>query len=106
MIAHVPSLGAKEKHVAPAAELITGGNASHYWEDSGIIGKHYEEVLAIGQYAWDVWMIYKPGAKWHNKLPPAPDYWMHQLGGLDAARQLDSKVFAKEVEKYLQQIGK
>ena len=102
LIAYVPTLGAKEKDVLPASELITGGNAIHYWEDTGIIGELYQEALGIEDYAWDVWMIYEPGILWDNKLPPKPNFWMHQLRESTPAPKLDSKVFAEKVDKLLQ----
>ena len=85
--------------------MVTGGNASHYWEASGIIGEYYQTVLGLDVYAWDIWMIYKPGVLWNGKLPPAPDFWMHQLGIDDGQGQpLDSEVFAGEVERLLDNI--
>ena len=51
-------------------------------------------------------MIYPPGAMWVDEYPPNPVYWMHQQAGSGAsAPKLDSKVFANEVEKYLQEIS-
>ncbi len=104
LISHVPTLGAREKHVPEAAALVTGGNARHYWEDTGIVGKLYERTLGIeGHYAWDVWMVYKPGVLWIGKYPPKPDFAMHQLSRLPLGKmpRLDSDEFAEVVEEYL-----
>ena len=87
-----------------AAKLVTGGNATHYWADSGIVGKLYEQTLGIeGHYAWDVWMIYKPGVRWTSELPPKPDFAMHQLSRLpDGVMDwLDSARFAEKANDYL-----
>ncbi len=97
---HVPTLGAQEKHVPEAAALLAGGISTHYWEDSGIIGKLYEKTLEIdGHYAWDVWMVYKPGVEWREEYPPEPDFAMHQLSRLPLGKmpRLDSEEFAKVV---------
>ena len=87
-----------------AAKLVTGGNATHYWEDSGIVGKLYEQTLGIeGHYAWDVWMIYKPGVRWTGAHPPKPDFAMHQLSRLPKGvmEWLDSARLAEVVSDYL-----
>jgi hypothetical protein len=105
LIAHVPTLGATKEHVSEAAALVTGGNTTQYWEETGIIGRLYERTLGIdGIYAWDVWMAYKPGATWGEKYPPKPDFAMHQLGSgriNEVMPRLDSEVFADVVNGYL-----
>lgn len=110
-VAHVPTLGATEKHVPDAAALVTGGaHVTHYWEDSGIVGKLYEETLGFdGVYAWDVWMAYRPGVRWEGRLPPAPDFAMHQLSSSKIQAlmpRLDSKRFAEVVNGYLAELGR
>ena len=105
-IVHVPTLGAKAQHVPDAAALVTGGaHVIHYWEDSGIVGRLYEETLGFdGVYAWDVWMVYKPGARWEGRLPPPPDFAMHQLSSPRIEKlmpRLDSKRFAEVVNGHL-----
>ena len=50
-------------------------------------------------------MIYPPGVLWVDENPPNPVFWMHQLGNGMPAAKLDSKVFASEVDKYLQEIS-
>lgn len=90
-----------------AAALVTGGNATHYWEDTGIIGKLYESTLEIdGHYAWDVWMVYKPGVLWEKEYPPKPAFAMHQLSRLPLGKmpRLDSEAFAEVVNDYLSEL--
>ena len=79
-VVHVPALGAKEKHVAETIPLLSGPRIHHYWEDTGIIGQHFSEVMEVEYYVWDFWAIYGPNASWDNLLPPKPDYYEHQLG--------------------------
>lgn len=100
-VVHVPTLGAREEHVAPAIPLLEGPGVFHYWDEVGYIGRHYERVLDIDTYAWDVWFAYGPDALWTDELPPQPDFWQHQLGGLPRAKRLDANVFAAEVAKLL-----
>lgn len=97
-------MGARESDVPPVAEMVTGGNTSHYWNDGGSIGNLFQHALDIKVYAWDVWMIYKPGVQWNEEYPPAPDYWMHNLWGVEDIPRLDSGVFAGTAEKYIKEI--
>jgi len=79
-VVHVPTLGAREEHVAETIPLLEGSRIHHYWEDSGILGQHYSEVMGVSMYVWDFWAIYGPGARWEGTLPPKPLYFEHQLG--------------------------
>ena len=100
----MPTLRARAKHVADAAALITGGNATHYWEETGIVGKRYEKTLSIRKYAWDVWFVYKPGVRWEDEYPPKPDFAMQQLRSRRVNKlipRLDSEKFAEVVNGYL-----
>jgi hypothetical protein len=42
----------------------------------------YKDVLGgiPSEPAWDVFILYGPDARWDGERPPAPAYWMHQLG--------------------------
>ncbi|MCZ6655995.1 MAG: hypothetical protein O7C67_01750 [Gammaproteobacteria bacterium] len=100
-------MGASKDDVAEAAALVTGGNATHYWEDSGIVGRLYEKTLGLdGIYAWDVWLVYKPGVRWDAAEPPKPDFAMHQLGRRvdEIMPRLESKRFAEVVNVYLAEL--
>lgn len=79
-VVHVPTMGAKEKHVADTIPLLNGPRIHHYWEDSGIIGQHFQETMDVEHYVWDFWAIYGPDASWEGLLPPLPEYFEHQLG--------------------------
>jgi hypothetical protein len=108
-LVYVPTLGAKAEHIPDAVELVTDGNATHYWEESGIVGRLFEKTLSIeGTYAWDVWLVYKPGARWDDEYPPEPDFAMHQLPlprDKETMRRLDSKEFARVVDGYLDELS-
>lgn len=97
LVVHVPTLGAQEKHVPAAIPLLEGPRVFHYWDGVGKSGVHFGETLATdGIYAWDVWMAYGPQAEWAETVPPAPEFWMHQLGSLDRDLRLDADVFAEK----------
>ena len=111
-VVHVPALGAREEHVAATIPLLQGPRIHHYWEDSGIIGQHFSEVMGVEIYVWDFWMIYGPEARWDGLLPPAPDYYEHQLGvtsggsrGFPRERVLDAERFAAEAAGYIARVN-
>ena len=99
----MPQVEATAEDIPAVVAIVTGGNPSHYWEDSGRIGYLYEEVLGIDVFAYDVWMVYKPGIRWEEGFPPRPDFWMHNLWNVtkEQGPRLDSKAFAHEVNKLL-----
>ncbi len=110
-VVHVPALGAREEHVAATIPLLQGPRIHHYWEYSGIIGQHFSEVMDVEMYVWDFWMIYGPEARWDGLLPPAPDYYEHQLGvtsgsfrGFPREKVLDAERFAMEAAAYLARV--
>ena len=99
---HVPALGAEEKHVVGSIPLLSGPRVTHYWDPNGNTGLEYRKTLDIPMYAWDVWLVYEPGARWEDgRPPPYPDYWEHQLPGLPADKKLDAQRFADEVNARL-----
>ena len=111
-VVHVPTMGAKEHHAADSIPLLDGPRVHHYWEESGIIGQHYTEVMDVNMYVWDFWAIYGPDAFWEETLPPKPDYYEHQLGvtsggsgGFPRSRVLNAERFAAETKNYLEQVG-
>ena len=101
LVVHVPTLGAEEKHVAPSIPLMEGPRVTHYWDQGGPSGIAFQKALDIPMYAWDVWMIYEPGARWEGESPPAPVFWQHQLGGLDRGARLDAGEFSAQVHARL-----
>lgn len=100
-VVHVPTLGATAEHVPDAMSLLDGPKVTHYWNGTGMIGVRYQDVLGLPVYAWDIWLIYDADAVWDRDLPPAPNFWQHQLGPLRVGQRLDVKKFHVEVERYL-----
>ena len=98
LVLYVPALGANEEHAKAAVSLLPGPRVSHYWDGSGMSGLEYQDTLGIEMYAWDVWMIYEPGAQWDDVSdPPQPAFWQHQLPGLPEDKKLDAEEFAAVV---------
>lgn len=108
-VVHVPTMGAKEHHASDSIPLLDGTRVHHYWEESGIVGQLYMEVMDVDMYVWDFWAIYGPDAVWQGTLPPVPDYYEHQLGvtsgrfrGFSRELVLDAERFAGRTAEYLE----
>ncbi|HVC37113.1 MAG TPA: hypothetical protein VNF46_01800 [Gammaproteobacteria bacterium] len=100
-VVYIPKLGAQAKDIQPTVSLLPSKYVSRYWDPAGVSGRRFGDTLEIGQYAWDVWMIYGRGQRWDKELPPKPDFWMHQLYGLPNSSFLNADTFAKKVKTYL-----
>lgn len=106
LVVHVPTLGAEQHHAERAAQLLHGGNVTHYWDPSGKSGEAVMQALGIAPiYAWDVWLIYPPGGTWDASAPPAPARWMHQLGQLPRETRLNPEAFAADVRARVEQLA-
>ncbi len=64
-------------------------------------GKIYAKVLGLpsGQVAWDVYLVFPPGARWESQAPK-PTYWMHQLS-YPSENYLSGEKLRGEVERTL-----
>ena len=101
-VVYVPTLGAREKNVVPASQLISNAQTTFYWEETGIIGRLMQQALGVNIYVWDFYAIYGPRAIWSKDgPPPAPDFYQHQAYGLPAEKRLDADVFAGKVAEFL-----
>jgi hypothetical protein len=98
--------------VGKAAQLLHNSQVQHYWNASGAFGQLLSEAVGLKNseravYAWDVWLIYGPEAKWEGNNPPRPLLLMNQLGALRGSTEfphLDSHVFAQQVQALLAQL--
>lgn len=83
----VPMNRALERDVANATKEVWDARATHYWDADGQLITSYREVLGgFNEPVWDTYVLYGPGAKWEGDRPPAPAYWMHQLGSAKRPR--------------------
>ncbi|HKO15276.1 MAG TPA: hypothetical protein VJU87_03500 [Gemmatimonadaceae bacterium] len=102
----MPKKGATERDVAVATRLVPDPRATHFWDGSGVTMREYQKLLRIPAEAWDVYFLYPPGARWTDSLPPAPVYWMHQMGVLGGpnapAPRLDPDELARHTNMLLQ----
>jgi hypothetical protein len=99
--------------IAKAALLLHNPRVQHYWNPSGAFGRLLSRAVGLKNgerqvYAWDVWLIYGPEAKWDGADPPPPRLLMHQLGALRGSTvfpHLDSRLFAQQVRALLAQLS-
>jgi hypothetical protein len=112
-VVHVPVLhpAAQPEDIPPAAQLLHNANVRHYWNPSGGFGSLLSRAVGLKSggrqvYAWDVWLIYGPEAKWEGRDPPHPRLLMQQLAALrsTAFPHLDAQVFAEKVQGLLSQL--
>ena len=96
----VPVLMARESHVANGTNAVKQPGIAHYWDGHSALVRGYMQPLGLSQLAWDVYMIYGPDAQWGEEGPPVPDFWMHQLPGVDAPR-LDAEAFTSRLTSEL-----
>ena len=84
---------------------IADSRALRYYDADAGVGKLYGPILHLprGLPAWDVYMVFGRDARWEAQ-PPAPTYWMHQLGlAAPSDLQLDGKRLAGVIRGLLQQ---
>ena len=86
-----------------ATTLVPDPRARHYWIDTETLGELFQPALGLEtEPAWDVYLVYSPGGTW-NDVPPAPEFFMHQLvGRLPEERLLDGAALAQRIRQMLQ----
>ena len=73
---------------------------SYYWDADRLAGLHWQKVLGTPREAWDVYLLNGADSQWDTEAP-APDFWMHQLGGVTKAPRLDAAAFEVKVKELL-----
>ena len=80
---------------------------SHYWDAQGELVEKYRPILPTKMVdsndyarAWDVYLLFGPETEWKDE-PPTPNFWMHQLWGVDPKNKFDGGTLATEVKRLL-----
>jgi hypothetical protein len=93
----VPMFRGHERDVPNATREIPDPRALHYWDGNSSSMRAVRASLGLSEDAWDIFLLYPPGASWNGTNPPAPEFWMHQLGSRAKPRvsgpYLDPAVF-------------
>jgi len=100
-IVWLPMLKSDNRDAAVEASAEFEDSRIRYmWDEDKIIGEKFSQTLKLDRTAWDVYLLYNKGSVWKKDEPTVPDFWMHQLGGLeDIAPTLDSVVLRWKVEE-------
>ena len=82
----IPMFRGHERDVPRATREVPDPRALHYWDGASASMRAVRATLGLSEDAWDIFLLYPPGVTWDGLNPPAPEFWMHQLGSADAPR--------------------
>jgi len=74
------------------------------WDATLSVGQLFKKTLGLHTTAWDVYLVYEPGAVWRDESPPPPAFWMHQLSrwsGAPRGGDLEPERLAAEIRRAL-----
>ena len=102
----VPMSRGLERDVPRATREVSDPRARHYWDGGGQLTAGYRSVLGgFIEPVWDTYVLYGKDARWDSERPPAPVYWMHQLGSAKSPRAVgpfwDPAVFLERTNALL-----
>ena len=86
-----------------AVSTVGDERATHFWDGTRKLGDRYKEVLNLPEHvhtAWDVYFAFDRSVEW-TEVPPKPDVWMHQLGGVDGEKRLNGDELRLRVQELL-----
>jgi hypothetical protein len=102
----VPKVRGKATDIPFGAEHVSDPRVQHFWDGDSRLMNAYQRVLGLPEDAWDVFLVYGPDTRWDGESPPAPRFWMHQLGTKERprvkGRYLDVQAFVRETRTVLQ----
>ncbi len=81
-----------------AAGDLPDPRVHHFWVGDRSVADAFADTLSmVLEPAWDVFLVYPPGATWTGGKPPAPRFYMHRSGELPADLQFNAKRLADAV---------
>ncbi|MGE0000546.1 MAG: hypothetical protein AB7F50_07480 [Fimbriimonadaceae bacterium] len=89
------------KAATERAEKHREAGIDSFWDGGKVLANAFGKAVALPggrETAWDVYFVYDASTEW-GESPPAPKFWMHQLGQDD--RRLDGGKFREAVQKEL-----
>jgi hypothetical protein len=108
----VPMLDNDTREAAlKSMSLIGDKRVRHFWDPAkknamafgkmiqGAFSKTYK-VPKGDHAAWDVYLVFDTKRKWQDAVP-VPEFWMHQLRGVDEKLTLDGSNLRESVVKLL-----
>jgi hypothetical protein len=75
---------------------------TQFYDAEARLAGTYSGIIHLPKYmpAWDVYFVFDSKVRWENQ-PPAPTYWMHQLGNGPPDLRLDGAKMAQVVNGLL-----
>lgn len=95
-----------QKLALEGAGILSDKRCLNFWDQGGKYGVEFGPVVRLPAnkiFAFDVYFVYRPGARWEEK-PPAPSDWMHQI--IDDPRFLDGPKLASILQRELDALPK
>jgi hypothetical protein len=91
-----------EKAARDATLNLVDHRARHFWVNDLAISDGFKKPLGLDkQTAWDVYLLFPPGATW-GANPPTPAYFMDMdRSEMPADRRLNGIKLAQEIAKLL-----
>jgi hypothetical protein len=86
------------------SEEFSDERLTYFWDEEQITAQVWKSVLQISRAAWDVYFLYNDGVHWDEE-PSLPDFWMHQLGGVNEAPFLNRELFEQKTRELLMNIN-
>ena len=84
--------------------IFSDVRVTQFWDPVRKFGLLLSHTLKLSiQIAWDVYLLYPPDHPWEAELPPAPEFWMHQLNE-EMSLYLDPVRFKQQVKALLERI--
>ena len=97
----VPMLPSDDEEFVERGMPVNPDPRARVWWDGDLeIGQVIGDELGVS-VAWDVYLLFEEGSTWEEVGPGDPDFFMHQLSGLDTDRYLDPEGFQQELEARL-----
>ena len=87
-------------------ELFQDSRVQHFWDAENVLGRIISDsMLENTPIAWDIYLLYQPGANWDSDKFPTPDFWMHQLEE-DESLRLNPEVLQQQVKMAIDNLSK
>jgi hypothetical protein len=86
--------------------IFSDSRVKQLWDPDRICGQILSRTLNLtSSTAWDVYLVYPPDHTWDAELPPAPEFWMHQLDEEEPTLLLDPTRLKQFVQTLIERIA-
>ena len=91
-----------EQWAKRSTSILPDPRVTHFWTDTRSVGELFQAPIHLTtEPAWDVYLLYPRGVEWTDS-PPAPYFFMHQLGNrLPQDNRLSGEGLARRVRELL-----